>query len=172
MTSKRKKRRVGSNGRNEGGGQFMPVPYHTARSEAFRALSGGALKVFIEIRCRFNGGNNGRLTLSMDEAARLLGMSKSTVQRAFSELVEKGFLKLRRPGQWYGRRAAEYIATDVSFDGYAPTRDWQRWKPSNKSSVSRRNREADFVPDEYREPEFVSHEHTLQPVLRVVHGSK
>ncbi len=42
------------------------------RSDAWHALGGPAGKVYFEIRTRFNGGNKGQLTLSLDEAARLL----------------------------------------------------------------------------------------------------
>src|SRR3546814_1162748 len=84
-----------------------------AQSIAFRSLSGAALKVFIELRCRYNGGNNGALTLSMDEGARLLGISKMTVHRALKELQEKGLVKMTRRGQWYGRVATTWATTDV-----------------------------------------------------------
>jgi hypothetical protein len=40
------------------------------------------MKVFIELLSRFNGANNGKLSLSLDDGARLLAMSKSTVARA------------------------------------------------------------------------------------------
>src|SRR6516225_31029 len=85
--------------------QFFALSYAMARSPAFRSLSGAALKVFLEVRTRFNGGNNGELSLSLDEAARLLGIGKGTAQRAFAELQEKGFLRMIQRGQGYGRRA-------------------------------------------------------------------
>jgi hypothetical protein len=74
--------------------QYFGLFYAMARSLAFRSLSGAALKVFLEVRTRFNGGNNGELSLSLDEAARLLGIGKGTAQRAFAELQEKGFLRM------------------------------------------------------------------------------
>ena len=70
------------------------------------------------------------MSLSFQRAATLLYLSKSTVARAFRELESKGFIKLRKPGQWYGRRAAEWILTDKGYDGMPPTQDWERWKPS------------------------------------------
>src|SRR5690349_24677722 len=96
-------RRVDRSGRSKGDGQFIPLAYVMVTSEAFRSLSGPALKVWIEVRRRYNGRNNGQLTLSMDEAARLLHLSKSTVQRAIAELINKGFMKRTRKGQWHGR---------------------------------------------------------------------
>lgn len=120
-----KRRRHNAKGRTVSEEQYIKLPYSMTRSSAWRGLSGTAIKVLIELKCRFNGYNNGDLSLSMDEAARLLGMSKSTAQRAFGELVDKGFLIVSRKGQWYGRLATTYIATDKSLRGQIPTNDWR-----------------------------------------------
>lgn len=124
--TKRRKRKVNAKGRSETDGQYLPIPYSMARHPAWRSLSGPAVKVWIEIRCRYNGRNNGQLSLSLREAASLLGMSQTTAKRAFEELIKKGFLIRRSQGQWYGRKAAEYVVTDRSIDGGAPLRNWQR----------------------------------------------
>jgi hypothetical protein len=124
------RRRVNRKGRNiAAGDQYFPLSYAMARSTAFRRLSGPALKVFIEVRTRFNGGNNGELTLSLDEAASKLGIGKGTAQRAFAELVDKGFIRMTRKGQWFGRRATAWRVTDKGGDGEAPTNDWRTWQP-------------------------------------------
>ncbi len=88
--AKRQRRKLDKKGRGEGG-QYFVLPYGVAQSAAWRSMSGPAVKVWVELRCRFNGSNNGRLTLSLDEAARLLGIGKATAQRAFAELEAKGF---------------------------------------------------------------------------------
>lgn len=172
MTSKRKKRKVAKNGRNEGEGQYVPLPHAMLQSPAWRSLSGGAVRVFLELRSRYNGANNGQLSLSSQQAADLLGMSKSTVSRAFKELIEKGFLKLRVRGQWYGRRAAEYVVTDRSYQGHPASRDWQRWNPPKQKTVPVRNRQNGCDPDEYRGSEFASQESTRHGHLKVVYGAK
>jgi predicted RNA binding protein YcfA (HicA-like mRNA interferase family) len=108
--------------------QYWNLPYTLARSEAFRSLPGPALKVFVELRCRFNGGNNGKLTLSLDEAARLLGLSKTTAKRAFTDLEARGFIKLRVKGSWYGRKASEWILTTIPLNGVPSTNEWKQWQ--------------------------------------------
>lgn len=173
---RRKKRKgVDAKGRSKGDGQFMPIPYTMARSEAFRSLNGNALKVFIELRCRYDGRNNGELSLSFQNAADLLGMGKSTVKRAFDELIEKGFVIRKREGHWYGRRAAEYIVTDSKFDGQAGTRDWQRWKPSRElkkqNSVPRRHDKGACVPSQDRASKFACRNSTRQQHLTVIDGA-
>ena len=44
------------------------------KSSAWRSLSGNALRVWFELHSLFNGGNNGRLSLSMAEASEALGI--------------------------------------------------------------------------------------------------
>ncbi len=175
MPRKSKSKGINAKGRNKGEGQYMPLPYNLTRSVAFRRLSGNALKVFIELRSRFNGANNGRLSLSYQDAADLLGMSKSSVKRAFDELVEKGFLKKRREGQWYGRLAAEYILTTERHDGHLPTHDWKRWtRPrhgKNKKPVLGRCAKKVHVPEEYRSAGSV-YQQSIRPAgFRVIDGA-
>lgn len=118
-------------GRSARGGQWIPLPYPLVRSLAWRSLSGTAVKVFLELRSRFNGGNNGDLSLSLGDAASLLGISKTTAKRAFDELQTKGFLVNTSPGSWYGRRAATWgVTTEVLHLPRAELRareDWKRW---------------------------------------------
>ena len=109
-------------------GQFIPLPYSVVKHHAWRSLSGGTVKVYLELRSRYNGKNNGKLCLSMEDAADLLGMSKSTVCRAFKELEEKGFIVKTKQGRWIGRQAHEWRVTDKPCNGHLATRDWQNWQ--------------------------------------------
>lgn len=92
-------------------GQYLPLPYAQLKSPAWRSLSGSAVRLWLELHTRYNGGNNGTLTLSFAEAGKMLGMGKATVQRAYAELVAKGFLVLECEGNWYSRRAHEWRLT-------------------------------------------------------------
>ena len=168
-------RGVDQRGNSKRQGQYFGLSYSMAHSLAFRSLSGGALKVLLELRCRYNGANNGKLFLSYQEAADLLGMGKSTAARAFRELMEKGFIRLAAPGHFYGRRATEWILTDCPFQGHPATRDWQAWRPvkrrKGKSSVPVRDETGDCVPSEYRVSELNIQTGTRQPDLRVIDGA-
>ena len=121
--------RVDANGHSIETQQYVNVPYRFLNSDAFRSLGGAACKVYWELRSRFNGRNNGELHLSLEEAAALLRMGKATVARALRELVDKGFIKLTRLGQWHGRSASEYAVTDKGRGGEEPTHDWRQWRP-------------------------------------------
>ncbi len=126
-----KGRRVNAKGRNDGE-QYVKLSYRMLRSDAWRSLGGPAMKVYFELRTRFNGGNNGQLTLSLDEAKRLLKLGKATVGRALTELQAKGFIVMTKRGQWYGRQATEYAVTDKPVKGLPATNAWKHWRPEKQ----------------------------------------
>jgi predicted transcriptional regulator len=126
--------------------QFVPIIYPMAKSDAWRSLSGSAVKVYVELHTRFNGGNNGELSLSLDEAARLLRIGKATAQRAFAELEEKGFVRMTKRGTWYGRRATTYRLTSKPHGPNNPTNEWKRWKRQNSLKQHRKSGDAS-VPE-------------------------
>ena len=130
--------RQNKKGRSKSDGQYMTLSYFQVHHPAWRSLSGPAIKVWIELRSRFNGRNNGKLALSLDEGARLLGMSKSTVRRAYQELEKKGFIVMTKQGHWYGRLATEWRITDQSCDGHPATHDWQNWRPEKQAKTNPR----------------------------------
>ena len=124
--------------------------YRTVQSPAWRSLSGPAAKVWVELRSRFNGRNNGHLHLSLEEGAHLLKLGKTTVQRALKELEEKGFIRKTRQGHFYGRMASEYAVTDRPLNGHVATCDWKRWTPPKsmrpKAQKQKRGPETGHIP--------------------------
>jgi len=137
-TNKRSAQRRGVNatGRSERKELFFMLTFSMARATAWRSLSGAALKVFIELRCTYDGSNNGKLFISYQDAAKKLHLSKSTVHRAFEELAEKGFIRKRRDGLWLSGMAAEWFVTDVpAREGQEATRDWRHWHPTQKQKM-------------------------------------
>ena len=113
--------------------QYVKLSYRMLRSDAWRSLSGPAVKVYHELRTRYMGTNNGHLTLSLDEAKRLLGLGKATVGRALTELQAKGFIVMTKRGQWYGRLATKYEVTDKPVNGLPATNAWKHWRPEKQS---------------------------------------
>jgi hypothetical protein len=115
-------------------GQYLPLSYAQLKSDAWRSLSGSAVRLWLELHTRYNGGNNGALMLSYAEAGETLGMGKATVQRAYAELVAKGFLVLEREGNWYHRRAHEWRLTTKAMQKakgkVLATQDWRNYRPS------------------------------------------
>ena len=158
-------------------GQYTILPFALIKSPAWRSLSGAAIKVWCELSARFNGGNNGKLHLSMKEAADALAMGKATVQRAFKELEEKGFIRLATQGNWYGRRAHEWRLTTKPMQTVkgkvAATNDWRDWRPQ-KTEVGSRMEPSDqgVVPFQNPRPSHGSKTEPVRGKTRPAMGSR
>ncbi len=126
-------KRQKSNGKRSHDGQYVNLPYAMLKSQAWRSLSGNAVRLWCELHTRYNGGNNGNIHLSFNEAADILGLGKATVQRAYEELQDKGFLVLEQEGSWYNRLAHEWRLTTKSVQTRSgkqtPSNDWRQWRP-------------------------------------------
>ena len=128
---------MGRSKRQKQEGSYLSLPYSTLNSPAWRSLSGAAIKVLLELHTRFKGKNNGRVFLSLNDAAENLGIGKATVQRAYGELEAKGFIVKVKAGNWYNRQAHEWRLTMKHTEGSKgkrepPTHDWKAWKPPPK----------------------------------------
>ena len=110
--------------------RFVKLIYPLLESDAWRWLRPISQSVYIELRRRFNGSNNGRISFSLAEGARILRASKSSIQKALVELEEHGFIKLVKKGYFTRRMASEYALTDERLDGHPPTREWRQWRPT------------------------------------------
>ena len=109
--------------------RFVKLTYPLIESQAWRWLRPISQSVYIELRRRYNGLNNGRISLSLSEAAHILKASKSSISKALKQLETHGFIKLIKKGYFTGRMASEFALTDEQLDGYPPTREWRQWKP-------------------------------------------
>ena len=137
MTTKKPGRGVDRKGRSKKGGKFVRLGDGLLTSEAWRSLSGSAVRYYIELRHRYNGSNNGELHFSLDEARKLLGMARDTALKAQRELQEKGFIRVAKLGGFHQRLATEYALTDEPAPAAAPTHDYRNWRPKEKSSVQK-----------------------------------
>ena len=126
--SKKQKRR----GSLESVEQYAKVHYSMLYSPAWRSLRGFDIKVYFELRRRFNGRNNGEIFFSRSEACYLLNIGNGSAQGAFKRLEERGFIKVSKRGGFMGRQANQYILTEKSYKGNPPTNDWRRWQPKAK----------------------------------------
>ena len=123
-------KRLAKKGVIESKERFIKLTYSLLESEAWKWLRPISKAVYIELRCRYNGLNNGRISLSLSEAAHILKASKSTISKALNQLETHGFIKLIKKGYFTGRMASEYALTDEQLDGYSPTREWRQWQPN------------------------------------------
>ena len=140
MTAKKPGRGMDRKGRSKTGGKFVRLGDGLLISEAWRSLSGSAVKYYIELRRRFNGTNNGDLHLSLEEAKKRLGMAKDTALRAQRELVEKGFIRVAKRGGFHQHLATTWALTDEPAPAVAPTHDYRNWRSKKNSSVGKLDR--------------------------------
>lgn len=116
-------------------GSFVGLEYGVMQSPAYRSLGGDSIKLFLDLWTRFStkdGNNNGRISYSVREAADLLGSGKDKARRCFDELIDRGFLAVERKGAFSVKMklATTWRITLLATASAAPTRDYQRWRPT------------------------------------------
>ncbi|MEP2769017.1 MAG: helix-turn-helix domain-containing protein [Paracoccaceae bacterium] len=146
------------------------------KSPAWRSLSGAAVKVLLELHTRFNGGNNGNVRLSLAEAAKSLGPGKATVQRALTDLQDRGFIILTVLGNWYHRRAHEWQLTTKPMQtprGKIPaTNDWRKWSQKTKDGPPQNHKTPCLAPSKNQKTESRSKSEPVSPVCGPAIGSE
>jgi hypothetical protein len=73
-----------------GAGRHVQLAEWVQASEAWATLKPGPRALYIELKRRFNGSNNGRIILSHRDSARALNVDKNTVGGWFEELQLRG----------------------------------------------------------------------------------
>lgn len=96
----------------KGAGRHVQLPEWLQASEAWGTMQPGPRALYIELKRRFSGGNNGEIYLSHRDAAKLLNVHRNTVGPWFNELQERGFIHLNTaPPPWtIGRRKGIQMA--------------------------------------------------------------
>ena len=136
MASKRKPGRgrgIDAKGRSKRGGRFLMLEHFLLKSAAWRALSPVQRAIYIEIAQRFNGMNNGEISLSVREAARYVHCAKDTAAKAFHELERIGFIRRNVCGSfdYKKRHATTWILTAVPHQNNPATKDFMSWRHQN-----------------------------------------
>lgn len=131
--SKQYKRKVNNKGRNTDQ-QFIRLDAAVTQSPAWRSLLCEARSLLIEIWKRHNGYNNGKISYSHREAKEALGIGSTKAKRAFDQLIERGFLIIRRAssfnfkGNGGASRATEWELTTEPCDGESAKRNYLSYR--------------------------------------------
>jgi hypothetical protein len=98
-------------------------------TEAFEHLSADATRVYLFMRKRYNGSNNGAIIFSWRDAMQVLRSGSDRAGKALRELQQKGFVKLRTPGEPGPniRLAGEWQLTVFECGGQPASRTFTRW---------------------------------------------
>lgn len=90
--------------------------------------------LYVSLRWRFNGSNNGDISMSVREAVAEVRISKDTAGAAFKELQEKGFVRCNQPGSfnWKAGLASTWILTEERYRNDLATKEFLNWVPQKK----------------------------------------
>ena len=115
---------------------FTAVPKHITRSEAWFACRPAARLIWFAVLERFNGSNNGAISLSVREAALYAGCSPNTAGRMFDELLSVGLLVCTQTSSFNsGKRLARlWELTHLPRDGKVAANHWKNF--NSEASVT------------------------------------
>ncbi len=151
----RKSKNINQKGRSKwDGGQHLRLPYGMLRHPNFLSLSGSALKVMLFMTTKHTGFNNGKIALSYEDMAKALHISKATALRACEDLEYYGFMKLKKAGHFYGRKASEWEITFVESEGMPPSHEWKEAKPRLRARKAKPTSKT-VIDEIFESPEYL-----------------
>ena len=138
MSTKRKDQK------NDGQEHFCKMHRLNMRTPAWRALSVHAQILLVWIKLEWKGpnaNNNGRIYMSVRQAADLIGCSRETAARALKDLQRKGWLVVTQKaslGVEGAARGNQYELTEIALPGVAmrPRNLFREWHPEREFPVA------------------------------------
>ncbi|WP_299601518.1 hypothetical protein [uncultured Tateyamaria sp.] len=133
--------------RKRGAGRHVQLPEYLQATEAWATLKPGPRALYIELKRRYNGRNNGHIILSHREACKALNVHRNTVGSWFTELEARGFITMTQ-GPHLGPSgvgmAAHWALEELpTIDGKPAIKSFTAWrakqKPCTKSVHPRHN---------------------------------
>jgi hypothetical protein len=129
--------------RAAGAKHWVMLEHYLLTTPAWGALSANARSLYIEVKRRYNGRNNGMIAFSARDAGDTLNASHHTGARVLQELQDHGFLAVTEQSDFKRKVkvAREYRLTEVRDDRPGleapPTKEFARWRPPENLKVSR-----------------------------------
>ncbi len=125
---------------------YTKLVRNVMQTDAWRALSPVAQALYPWLRLEWHGpknNNNGRIWLSVRQAADRMGVSRNTAARAFHDLQAKGFLVLSEAaclGLYGSAKASTFELTEIELPNKPETsgrRLYKDWRPGKDFPVSK-----------------------------------
>ena len=128
------RRSLGKNGRTKHGPSFVRHFHYVLDCPAYRDLPALPRAVYMVLRRRFNGRNNGNIYCSVRDLAKELHCSKDSAAKALWILADHGFITSVQPGSfnWKSGKASTWTLTEEALGDNLATKDFLRWQPSEK----------------------------------------
>jgi DNA-binding transcriptional MocR family regulator len=134
----------------KGTGRHVQLPEWLQASEAWRTMKPGPRALYIELKRRYNGRNNGNIILSHRQAAEALAVHRNTVGAWFEELEARGFIWMAQ-GPYLGPsgigQASVWGLTEEMTQDMKPARKtfmaWRENQEPRTKSVPPRHKKQD-----------------------------
>lgn len=124
-------------------GRYITLREYMLLSPAWRSLDCNSRCLYMELALRWKGpdSNNGKIPFSVREAAAALNIGRSTANRCFDQLQDRGFVRIGKLSGFNmkGRVSTEWLLTEFADDTKAnsiPTKDFMKWLPPTPGAVS------------------------------------
>ena len=117
-------------------GTFMAVPHHVWDSDAMTDCNSNARVVLLQLLRRYNGFNNGKISLSVREAAIGASVCIGTASTSLKRLEEVGLIITTRQSGFNmkNRMAREFEITFHPVDNHVPKNTFKNWRKNNSIS--------------------------------------
>lgn len=125
-----------------GGGKHVQLSEALQATEAWATLKPGPKVLYLELKRRYVGTNNGQLVLSQRDAARALNVHRNTVGPWFRELEERGFIYMTRAAylgpSGVGQAPLWALSEVATVDGKPATWAFRSWRAMKKPGTKNR----------------------------------
>ncbi len=118
-------------GRSVSGPPFIALPIYIYECPAWNSLSATERLIWLALVRRYNGKNNGRLGLSVRDAAKEARVNKDTAGQHFKTLAARGFIEVAEESCLETRMAREWRLTHLKCDrtNHLPSKAFMKWTP-------------------------------------------
>jgi len=126
---------------------FVPLLKETLNTEAWRNMSHGARSLYVALKLRYSSNfkNNGKVFLSVRDAAKELGSGQEEICAWYKELQHYGFIVMTQSGRLgvEGKGLApHWRLTEIGYMTDPPTRDFLKWDGTKFQRRKRATRES------------------------------
>lgn len=134
----------------KGAGRHVQLHEWFQATEAWATLQPGPRALYVELKRRFNGNNNGKIFLSHRDAAEALNVHRNTVGAWFRELERRGIILMTKGphlgSEGHGKAAQWALCELPTHDGKPPDLSLRTWteteEPRTKSVPTRHKNSA------------------------------
>lgn len=115
-----------------GAGRHVQLPEKLQKTEAWDSLKPGPRALYIELKRRFNGSNNGNIILSQRDAAKAINVHRNSVGAYFAELEARGLIAMTRAPflgpSGIGQASLWALQELPTADGKPALRGYEKWR--------------------------------------------